>query len=194
MTQITIPKGFKVSAEQFDQLADCLEDTQKLELTSDGELVIMSPTGGDTGRKNGDLFASVWNWAKQDGTGVCFDSSTLFIFPNGARRSPDVSWILKSRWNQLSLESKRKFSPLAPDFVIELVSPSDGASSRYKDLQTKMQEYIDNGVRLGWLINPDAKTVEIYRVGQVKEVLQSPYCLSGEDILVNFTLDLAEIF
>lgn len=191
--QITIPQGFQVTPQQFEQIAE-VEEINKLELTASGELIVMPPTGGDTGRKNSDLNFQIVNWSKQNGTGVCFDSSTLFILPNGARRSPDVSWLLKSRWNQLSTEDKRKFPPIAPDFVIELVSPSDTSLPRYKELQSKMQEYIDNRVRLGWLINPDKKVVEIYRSNQLVEVVSNPTVLSGENVLKGFTLDLTEIF
>lgn len=191
--QITIPTGFKVTPQQFDQIAE-VEEINKLELTASGELIVMPPTGGDTGRKNSDLNYQIVNWSKQNGMGVCFDSSTLFILPNGARRSPDVSWLLKSRWNQLSAEEQRKFPPIAPDFVIELVSPSDTLPPRYKELQLKMQEYIDNGVRLGWLINPDEKVVEICRSNQPKEIVSNPTVLSGENVLPGFTLDLSEIF
>ena len=191
--QITIPSGFRVTEEQFDQIAE-VEEINKVELTASGELIVMPPTGGDTGRKNSDLNLQIGNWAKQDGTGICFDSSTLFILPNGARRSPDVSWILKDRWNRLSVEEKRKFPPIAPDFVIELVSPSDASMPRYKSLQEKMQEYINNGVRLGWLINPEKKIAEIFRPNQSVEIEQNPSTLQGENVLPGFVLDLTEIF
>lgn len=191
--QITIPKGFQVTPQQFEQIA-VVDKINKLELTASGELIVMPPTGGDTGRKNSDLNFQIVNWSKQNDTGVCFDSSTLFILPNGARRSPDVSWLLKSRWNQLSAEDQRKFPPITPDFVIELVSPSDTSLTGYKELQFKMQEYIDNGLRLGWLINPDAKVVEIYRLNQPVEIVSNPNVLSGEKVLSGFTLDLTEIF
>lgn len=191
--QITIPKGFQVTPQQFEQIA-VVDKINKLELTASGELIVMPPTGGDTGRKNSDLNFQIVNWSKQNDTGVCFDSSTLFILPNGARRSPDVSWLLKSRWNQLSAEDQRKFPPITPDFVIELVSPSDTSLTGYKELQFKMQEYIGNGLRLGWLINPDAKVVEIYRLNQPVEIVSNPNVLSGEKVLSGFTLDLTEIF
>lgn len=191
--KINIPTGFQVTPQQFEQIAE-VEEINKLELTASGELIVMPPTGGDTGRKNSDLNFQIVNWSKQNGTGVCFDSSTLFILPNGARRSPDVSWLLKSRWNQLSTEDQRKFPPIAPDFVIELVSPSDTSLTRYQELQSKMQEYIDNGVRLGWLINPDEKVVEIFRSNQPVEIVFNPTVLSGENVLQGFTLDLSEIF
>ncbi|MDJ0842649.1 MAG: Uma2 family endonuclease [Crocosphaera sp.] len=193
METITIPKGFRVTSEQFDQLAQA-EQLVRMELTKDGELIIMSPTEGTAGRKNSRLTQQVRNWADSDGTGEVFDSSTVFVFPNGARRSPDVSWIKLERWNQLTQGQQDGFPPIAPDFVIELVSPSDLKNQRYEDLQLKMQEYLDNGVKLGWLIEPSAKTVEIYRLGQQVESLNNPQTLSGEDILPGFVLDLSEIF
>ncbi|MDJ0713801.1 MAG: Uma2 family endonuclease [Prochloraceae cyanobacterium] len=193
MEAIAIPKGFKVTPEQFEQLAYA-EQLARMELTKDGELIVMSPTGGEAGRKNFNLYLDLGNWNRQTKLGEAFDSSTVFVLPNGARRSPDVSWIRLERWNALTLKEKLGFPPVAPDFVIELVSPSDIKNQRYEDLQAKMQEYLDNGVRLGWLIEPEAKTVEIYRFGQQVEILNNPQALSGEDILPGFVLDLSEIF
>ena len=193
MEAIAIPKGFKVTSEQFEQLAYA-EQTARMELTQDGELIVMSPTGGEAGRKNRRLTQQVGNWTDRDGTGEAFDSSTIFVLPNGARRSPDVSWIKLDKWNNLTLKEKQGFPPLVPNFVIELVSPSDLKNQRYEDLQAKMQEYLDNGVKLGWLIEPSAKTVEIYRPNQQVEVLNNPRTLSGERILPGFVLDLSEIF
>ena len=193
METITIPKGFKVTPEQFDQLAH-IEQLARMELTKEGELIIMSPTGGEAGRKNFNLYLDLGNWNRQTKLGEAFDSSTIFILPNGARRSPDVSWIKLERWNRLTLKEKQGFPPITPDFVIELVSPSDLKNQRYEDLQAKMQEYLDNGVKLGWLIEPDAKTVEIYRVGRLVEILHNPKSLSGEDVLPGMILDLSNIF
>ncbi|MEM8673924.1 MAG: Uma2 family endonuclease [Cyanobacteria bacterium P01_G01_bin.67] len=193
MEAITIPKGFRVTPEQFDQLAQA-EQLARMELTKDGELIVMSPTGGTAGRKNRRLTQQIGIWTDRDGTGEAFDSSTIFVLPNGARRSTDVSWIKLERWNQLTQAQQDGFPPIVPDFVVELVSPSDLKNQRYEDLQAKMQEYLDNGVRLGWLIEPSAKTVEIYRIGQQVEILNNPPTLSGEDILPGFVLDLSEIF
>ena len=193
MESIAIPKKFRVTPEQFEQLADA-EQLARMELTKDGELVVMSPTGGTAGGKNFNLYLDLGIWNRQTKLGQAFDSSTVFVLPNGARRSPDVSWIKLERWNQLTVAQQDGFPPLAPDFVIELVSPSDIKYQRYEDLQAKMQEYLDNGVKLGWLIEPSAKTVEIYRVGQQVEVLNNPQTLSREDVLPGFILDLSEIF
>ena len=193
MEAISVPKGFKVTPEQFEQLAYA-EQIARMELTKDGELIVMSPTGGTAGRKNFNLYLDLGNWNRRMKLGEAFDSSTVFVLPNGARKSPDVSWVELNRWNQLTPSQQNGFPPLAPDFVIELVSPSDLKNQRYEDLQAKMQEYLDNGVRLGWLIEPSAKTVEIYRPNRQVEVLNNPQTLSGESVLPGFVLDLGDFF
>ena len=193
MEAIAIPKGFRVTPKQFEQLAQA-EQLARMELTKDGELIVMSPTGGTAGEKNFNLYIDFGIWNRQTRLGKAFDSSTIFVLPNGARRSPDVSWIRLERWDTLTLKEKQGFPPISPDFVIELVSPSDVKNQRYEDLQAKMTEYLDNGVKLGWLIEPSVKTVEIYRVGQKVETLNHPRTLSGENILPGFVLDLTEIF
>jgi Uma2 family endonuclease len=193
MTAITIPQGFKVTPEQFDELAIANNDV-RMELTAQGELIVMAPTGGTAGWRNASICAQLYNWAIEDKSGKSFDSSTEFTLPSGARRSPDASWLTLERWNALSPEQQDGFPPVAPDFVIELVSPSDLTNQRYEDLQQKMQEYLDDGVRLGWLIEPKAKTVEIYRQGQAVEILQNPTTLGGEDVLPGFVLDLETIW
>ena len=193
METIAVPKGFKLTPEQFDWLAD-IEQVARIELTKEGELIVMSPTGGTAGRKNFNLYLDLGNWNREAKLGEAFDSSTIFVLPNDARRSPDVSWIASARWNQLTQKQQDGFPPIVPDFAIELVSPSDLRSQRYEDLQNKMQEYLDNGVRLGWLIEPKAKLVEIYRQGKMVEILNNPQNLSGEDVLPGFVLNLKDIF
>lgn len=140
------------------------------------------------------MYIDLGIWNRQTRLGKAFDSSTVFVLPNGARRSPDVSWIKLDRWNHLTSQEKQGFPPIAPDFVIELVSARDLKSQGYEDLPAKMQEYLENGVQLGWLIEPLAKTVEIYQLGQPVEVLNNPQTLSGKDVLPGFILDLSEIF
>lgn len=162
----------------------------RIERNASGDLMIMSPTGGETGYRNGNINFQLVGWSLQNQQGLAFDSSTEFKMPKGANYSPDASWVRRDRWNALTPEQKRKFPPLAPDFVIELRSPSDSMGM----LRVKMQEYIDNGVRLGWLIDPQNRQVEIYRLGQTVEVLQNPETLSGEDVLSGFVLDLKPIF
>ena len=191
MTAITlqIPKSLKFTDDKFVEIVAANKDL-RLELSSHGELSIMSPTGGETGDRNLELGGQVWFWNRQNGLGKAFDSSTGFKLPNGATRSPDVSWIKIERWNALTPEQRKRFLPLCPDFVIELVSESDDLA----DTQAKMREYIANGLRLGWLINPKNKQVEIYRPNQEIEILESPTSLSGEDVLPGFILDLQPIF
>ena len=193
MIAIAIPKGFHVSPEQFEQLVE-EEQLARLELTESGELIVMSPTGGEAGEKNFNLYIDLGIWNRRTKLGKAFDSSTVFTLPSGARRSPDLSWIQLERWNALTKKQQRGFPPIAPDFVIELVSPSDLENQRYEDLQLKMREYLDNGVRLGWLIEPSAKKVEIYRLQRLVEILNNPQTLSGEDVLPGFNLDLTDIF
>ena len=191
MTAITlqIPKSLKFTDDKFVEIVAANKDL-RLELSSQGELSIMSPTGGETGDRNLELGGQVWFWNRQNGLGKAFDSSTGFKLPNGATRSPDVSWIKIETWNTLAPEQRKRFLPLCPDFLIELVSESDDLA----DTQAKMREYIANGLRLGWLINPKNKQIEIYRPNQEIEVLQSPTSLSGEDVLPGFILDLQPIF
>ncbi len=193
MTAITIPEGFRVTPGQFDELAVSNTDV-RMELTAQGELITMPPTGGTAGRRNFRLNQQLANWAERDETGIGFDSSTIFVLPNGARRSPDAAWVTLERWNLLTPEQQDGFPPIAPDFVIELVSPSDLRNQRYEDLQQKMQEYLDNEVRLGWLIEPKTQKVEIYRREQAVEIIHCPKTLSGEDVLPSFVLDLEPIW
>ena len=178
----------KLTPEQFYQICESNPEA-KLEMTSLGELVVMSPTGGISGNHNIKLSYRLERWTEEDGTGIAFDSSTMFKLPNGAFRSPEAAWILLDCWNQLSLEEQEAFPPICPDFVIELRSKSDSLRS----LQDKMQEYIDNGVQLGFLLNPQGKQVEIYRSGYEKDVLNAPTQLSGEAVLPGFILKLDQI-
>jgi Uma2 family endonuclease len=161
----------------------------RLELTAKGELIVMPPTGWESGKRNSNLNLELGLWNRQSGLGVVFDSSTGFILPNGAVRSPDAAWVANDRITALNLSSDG-FLALAPDFVIELRSASD----RLKPIQAKMQEYLENGVRLGFLLNPQDKRVEIYRQGEPVEVLQSPTAVFGEDVLPGFVLSLHEVF
>lgn len=180
----------KLTDEQFYQLATAHPDLQ-IERSPEGELVIIPPTGGESGKRNFSLLGQLWSWVQQNSElGVGFDSSTEFNLPNGGDRSPDASWVKLDRWNALTEEQKQKFPPICPDFVIELRSETDNL----KPLQKKMQEYLDSGLRLGWLIDPKTKKVEIYRLGQPVEILENPATLSGEDVLPEFLLDLKPIF
>lgn len=179
----------QLTREQFYQLCETNPDL-KLERNAQGELIVMPPTGGETGRSNSSVNAQVYLWNEEKQLGEVFDSSTGFTLPSGADRSPDVSWVEKSRWDGLTKEEKEKFIPLCPDFVIEIMSPSDNL----KKLQNKMEEYIENGCRLGWLIKRKKQEVEIYRPGRNVEVLRLPETLSGEDILPEFVLNMQKIW
>ncbi|MFN5137270.1 MAG: Uma2 family endonuclease [Pseudanabaena sp.] len=179
----------KLTREQFYEL--CAANPElKLERNANGELVIMSPTGGETGTWNSDITIDLGIWNRQTATGKTFDSSTGFSLPRGSDRSPDAAWIPIEKWNALTTAQRKKFLPLCPDFVIELLSPTD---SWIKGL-AKMQEYQDNGCRLGWLIDPESKRVAIYRLGQPVEILEAPLSLSGEDVLLGFVLNLENIW
>jgi Uma2 family endonuclease len=178
-----------VTREQFVQLALANRDLQ-LERTATGELIVMPPTGSDTGNRNLDIEGQLWLWNRQTKLGKAFNSSSGFHLPNGANRSPDASWVRQERWNALTREQQKGFAPLCPDFVLELRSESDNMAP----LQAKMREYMENGARLGWLIDRKNKKVEIYRQGQEVEVLDNPSTLSGEDVLPGFVLDLTEVW
>lgn len=172
--------------EQFDLL--CIANPElKFERTPTGELVILSPTGGETGMNNATLIARFVIWSKQAHLGKVFDSSTYFRLPNGGDRSPNISWIEQSRWDTLTTEQQRKFPPICPNFVLELLSPSDNLHIT----QQKMQEYLASGIQLGWLINPPDQQVEIYRPHQDVEILNAPQTLTGGPLLPGFTLNLA---
>lgn len=179
----------QLTDEQFFELCRANPDV-KFERNANGELIIMPPTGGETGRRNAKLTACFVNWSEQTQLGEIFDSSTCFKLPNGADRSPDVAWVQQDRWDALTPQQKEVFPPIAPDFVLELMSPSD----RPTVAQTKMQEYIDSGVRLGWLIDRQSRSVEIYRVGRSPETLSSPATLSGEDVLHGFVLEMEMVW
>lgn len=187
MTSFTIDVSpiLTLTADRFEQLCQANPD-MKFERTPAGELVIMSPTGGETGNRNIELAADFVIWNRRTQLGFLFDSSTCFHLPNGGDRSPDVAWVEKSRWLALTPEQRRKFPPICPDFVLELRSHTDNL----KPLQLKMQEYLDSGVRLGWLLNPDEQQVEIYRPGHAVDVLSAPASLSGETVLPGFTLQI----
>ena len=186
---VSLKSVIDMTDDQFFQL--CQNNRElRFERTANGELIIMPPTGGETGNKNARITQQVMNWTDVDGTGIAFDSSTCFKLPNGADRSPDACWIKLERWDALTDEEKQKFPPICPDFLIELLSPRDSL----KTTQEKMREYIENGVGLGILINRKSRQVEIYRPGKEVEVLDSPVTVSGEDVLKGFVLNLGMIW
>lgn len=191
MTALTLNlrSTMELTDERFEQICHSNQDL-RFERSHKGELIVMPPTGSQTGRQNWGLAGQLWLWNRRDLLGVGFDSSAGFTLPNGAIRSPDLSWIKQERWDALSQSQKRKFAPICPDFVVELCSPGD----RLADVQSKMQEYLDNGTRLGWLIVPETRQVEVYRLNRDVEILSNPVSLSGEDVLPGFELDLSDIW
>ncbi|PZO43107.1 MAG: hypothetical protein DCF17_06575 [Shackletoniella antarctica] len=190
MTAITLtfPPSLALTDEAFFQLCQRNSDV-RFERTASGELIVMSPVGGEGGKREADLTFELVSWNRQSDLGVVFSPSSGFKLPNGADRSPDAAWVEQSRWDALTPEQRRRFLPIAPDFVIELRSETDSLTT----LQTKMREYIDNGVRLGWLINPQDKQVEVYRPEQPIEILANPSSLSGEAVLPGFLLSLSRL-
>lgn len=189
---LNVPPAVGLTDEQFYQL--CVANQEwRLELTAQGELIIMPPTSGESGIRNSDLNLQLGLWNRQTRLGKVFDSSTEFRLPNGAKRSPDVSWVKLERWEALPAQDRKRFPPLCPDFVIELRSETDSLN----ELRAKMREYQANGVRLGWLIDPQMPLVEIYRPSRDVETINfsfdEPPTLSGEDVLPGFILDLTPI-
>ncbi|GAA6620804.1 Uma2 family endonuclease [Scytonema sp. NUACC26] len=187
MTPLTLSLDtVHLSDEQFYQLCQDNRELQ-FERTAKGELIIMAPVGGESGNREADFIIDLGTWNRQTALGYTFSSSTVFKLPNGANRSPDAAWIQKERWQVLTPEQRRKFPPIAPDFTIELRSATDDLEM----LRDKMREYMDAGVQLGWLINPQQQQVEIYRQGQDVEVRNLPTQLSGENVLPGFSLSLS---
>lgn len=188
MLQLTLPlkldlKQVYLTDDQFYQL--CINNPElNIERNAQGVLIVMVPVGGDSGSREADYITDLNNWNRQTKLGKVFSSSTMFKLPGGGDRSPDASWVELSRWQGLAPEQRQKFPPIAPDFAIELRSRTDDL----KTLQEKMQEYLNSGVRLGWLFNSQDQQVEIYRQGKAKEVKDLPTQLSGEDVLPGFSL------
>jgi Uma2 family endonuclease len=188
--ELTLPllvdmQDVHLTDEQFYQL--CIHNPElNIERNVRGVLIVMSPVGGDSGSREADYITDLNIWNRQTKLGKVFSSSTLFKLPGGSDRSPDAAWVELSRWQALTPEQRKRFPPIAPDFVIELRSRTDDLAT----LQAKMQEYLDSGVRLGWLFNPQDQQVEVYRQGQDKEVKSLPVQLSGEAVLPGFILQV----
>jgi len=178
-----------LSEDQF--FAFCqLNGDLRIERNAEGELLIMPPAGGDTSDRNSEINMQLRMWAKRDGSGVAFDSSGGFRLPNRAVRSPDASWMLRSRLEQIPAEQRARFVPACPDFVLELRSPSD----RLETLQAKMQEYLASGARLGWLLDPASRRVYVYHPDESVERLDDPATLAGDPVLRGFVLNLREVW
>jgi Uma2 family endonuclease len=186
---LQLQPAIALTEDQFYEFCQLNRDF-RIERNTVGELIIMPPTGSETDECNFNLVGQLWVWTKQDGTGVGFGSSGGFTLPNGAVRSPDAAWIKRTRWEAIPVELRKKFAPICPEFVIELRSGSD----RLQILQDKMQEYIDNGTQLGWLIDRKQRRVFIYRPNIAVEELDNPKTLYGELLLPGFVLDLSQIW
>ncbi len=178
-----------MSREQFFEFCQLNRDV-RIERNAEGSIAVMTPAGGETGARNGLVVAALYRWAEEDGTGVTFDSSTGFELPNGAVRAPDAAWVPRNRLARLTPEDKERFLPLCPDFVIELLSPTDSRAAARR----KMEEYRANGARLGWLIDPARRQVAIYRADGGLEQRSEPDFVTGETVLPGFSLDLAAIW
>ncbi len=180
---------FRMNDDEFFHFCQLNRDL-RIERTSEGDIIVIAPTGGKGGIQNAKLIVAFGNWAETDGSGQFFDSSTEFILPNRAGRAPDVSWIRNERWNALTEKEQEQFPPLCPDFVVELRSKTD----RLKTLQAKMEEYVNNGAQLGWLIDPFERKVHIYRPVVSPEILDDPQTVSGEPLLKGFILDVQSLW
>lgn len=180
---------YAMTPDEFFELS-LLNPDLKIELTSEGEIVFMSPSGAETGALNAQIILALGRWASEDKSGVFFDSSAGFTLPNKAVRAPDASWVRREKWTALSPRQRQRFAPLCPDFVIEVDSPSD----RLKDLQAKMDEYIANGAQLGWLILPETRQVMVYRPGQDMQLHSDVDAIAADPELPGFTLDLTLIW
>ena len=189
MLELRLRPAVDLSREQFFQLCQLNRDV-RIERNAEGSIALMPPTGGETGARSGRLFAAVFGWADEDGTGVAFDSSTGFELPNGAIRSPDVAWVPRARLARVPAKDKQRFLPLCPDFVVELLSPPDSLPV----LRGKMEEYRENGARLGWLIDPRRRSVTVYRPGASAELFSQPTTVNGEGVVPGFVLNLGPIW
>ncbi|HWD97750.1 MAG TPA: Uma2 family endonuclease [Bryobacteraceae bacterium] len=179
----------RLSPEEFFQFCQANEDW-RIEQSANGEIEIMPPAGIETGGENAEIITQLTLWAKRDGRGIGFDSNTGFILPNGATRSPDAAWVSRAARDRLSPEERKVFPRLCPEFVIELISPSDSLPR----LKRKMREWIDNGAQPGWLIDPRSRTAWIYRPNVDPQVLENPDTLRGEGPVAGFLLDLHEVW
>jgi len=178
-----------VTPKQFERLCRKHRDL-RLELTSTGELIVMPGTGAQTGIRNADLTYQLMAWTKKDGSGVCFDSSTIFVLPNGARRSPDGAWVKREKWDRLTERQKERFAPFCPDFVVELRSPTD----RLVKLRDKLVEYMENGASLGWLIDPLEFRVYVYQPNHEVVIVENPDAVSGDPLLPDFKLNVMDLW
>ena len=188
-TELHLPETVEMSDDDFFEFC-VLNRGRRFEREADGTIIMMFPAGGESGGRNSDLTGLLFIWSRHEGTGKAFDSSTGFTLPDGSTRAPDAAWVPKAKLQALAPEQRTKFLPICPDFVVELLSPSDTLAATRR----KMQLYIDNGTRLGWLLDPATQLAEVYRPGQPVEEVRGHATLSGESVLPGFSLDLHEIW
>jgi len=186
---VNLPMPVEMTMAEFYEFCQANRDL-RIERSASGEVIIMPPAFSDTGNRNLKIAQQLANWADQDGTGEAFDSSSGFTLPNGATRSPDAAWIRLERWDALTQEEQASFAPICPDFVVELKSSSDTLSR----LQAKMAEYLENGAKLGFLIDRKQRQVHIYRPNQEPEMLENPDAVSGDPEMPGFQLQMAKIW
>ena len=186
---VVLPTLASMSRDEFYAFCQANRDL-RIERTATGEIVVMPPAYSDHGNRNLRLMGYFWGWVENDGTGLVFDASTGFTLPNGAVRSPDMAWLRRGKWDRLTEAAKASFAPTCPDFVLELCSPGDSLNL----VQAKMEEYIENGVSLGWLIDRKNRTVHIYRPDQTPQILEDPTSVSGDPELPGFSLPMAKIW
>lgn len=190
MTVLTINlKQFVATSDEFFDLCQA-NPTLQMERTAAGEVVIMSPIGSKNSARNAGITAQLWIWNDETQLGITFDSSGGFHLPNGADRSPDAAWVSQERWHGLTARQQQKFAPICPDFVVELRSSLDSI----EELRDKMQEYLDNGARLGWQIDPETRTIEIYEPGEEVEILYNPERVAGDPVLPGFILNIKRVW
>lgn len=187
--EIDLPENVRFTPTAFKELCSKNRDLQA-ELSQDGNLIIMAPTGGSSGWRNSKLTYQLEAWIMIHQDGVAFDSSTVFQLPNGAMRGPDAAWVRSERWEALSVDEQDGFPPLCPDFVLELRSKTDSLTK----LEAKMEEYLANGAVLGFLIDPQQGRAHVYRPGKAPEVLTQPEALSGDPELPGLEFQLAKLW
>ncbi|HXT21417.1 MAG TPA: Uma2 family endonuclease [Thermoanaerobaculia bacterium] len=186
---LEVGKALRLTDDELFEL--CARNSElRIERTAQGDLIVMTPAAPESSHRSLAIAAALYDWARRDGTGLAFDSSGGFILPNGAMRAPDASWVRRDRLAGLSAETKKRFLPLCPDFVVEIRSPSDSLAVQ----QEKLQEYLDSGARLGWLVDPDARRLHVDRPDRPVEVLEDPRSITGDPELPGFTLDLEAVW
>ncbi len=193
LAEMPLPLRFRPETPMSDEelVRFCAaNDFLRVERDANGEILVMTPAGNNTGRKNAYLIQVLGAWSDADGRGYAFDSNTGFTLPDGSMRSPDAAWIQAVRWDALSALDKERFSPICPDFIVELRSPSDNLA----ELQAKMEQWIANGAQAAWLIDPERQVVAVYRPGDEPEIHHHPTSVQGHGVIAGFELVMTRIW